>query len=493
LPAVLSRRIVWSILIDFVPLAWIVVRPRLLNIKLGEIAMTCFNIRNFILLSALSVVVEVAYGQSCVTSDGYENTACGTNSLKVVEGANGGAANSAFGYNALYHNTTGANNTALGLDALQANTTGYDNTASGLNALQGNTTGYDNTALGLGALTANSTGNNNTASGMNALEFNETGNNNTAIGFEALINNTIGYDNTASGSVALFSNTTGEANTASGYQALSANTTGSDNTALGVSALVGNQSGGNNTATGGGALFSNKIGNYNTASGFYALYSNTTGNDNIALGYEAGGTVSTGSNNIALGTFAGINVTTGSENIDIGNEGVATDNGHIRIGTAGSQKEVFIAGIENSKITGSAVYVNSNGRLGVLASSERYKTAIAPMGSNTAKLEQLRPVTFKLKTDAKGAIQYGLIAEEVAKVFPELVIRDEKGRIDGVRYDELAPMLLNEMQQQQRINSAQAAEIRELKGQAAELNNLKEEMRAALQELKSKDQLVAQR
>ncbi len=139
------------------------------------------------------------------------------------------------------------------------------------------------------------------------------------------------------------------------------------------------------------------------------------------------------------------------------------------------------------------MYVNSNGRLGVLASSERYKTAIAPMGSNTEKLAQLRPVTFKLKTEPNGAIQYGLIAEEVAKVYPELVIRDEKGRIDGVRYDELAPMLLNEMQQQQRINSAQAAEIRELKGQVAELNDLKEEMHAALLKLQNKDQLVAQR
>ncbi len=150
-----------------------------------------------------------------------------------------------------------------------------------------------------------------------------------------------------------------------------------------------------------------------------------------------------------MGYEAGFNVTTGSNNIDIGNEGLAADNGVIRIGTAGSQKEVFIAGIHTSKITGSAVYVTAGGRLGVLASSERYKTGIAPMGSNTAKLEQLRPVKFHLKSDPNGAVQYGLIAEEVAKVYPELVIRDEKGNIDGVRYDELAPMLLNEMQKQE--------------------------------------------
>ena len=105
----------------------------------------------------------------------------------------------------------------------------------------------------------------------------------------------------------------------------------------------------------------------------------------------------------------------------------------------------MIAGIESSKVTGSAVYVTTTGRLGVLASSERYKTAIEPMGANTAKLSQLRPVTFKLKTDAEGTRQYGLIAEEVDRVYPELVIRDEAGKVQGIRYDELAPMLLNEI------------------------------------------------
>jgi len=132
----------------------------------------------------------------------------------------------------------------------------------------------------------------------------------------------------------------------------------------------------------------------------------------------------------------------------------------------------------------------------VVASSERFKTAIAPMGSNTAKLAQLRPVTFKLKSDATGTRQYGLIAEEVAKVYPELVIRDESGRIDGVRYEELAPMLLNEVQKQ-------AAEIRDLKeqqkqsvAQAEELRDVQQqlvELHAALAKLQSKDELVAKR
>ena len=141
--------------------------------------------------------------------------------------------------------------------------------------------------------------------------------------------------------------------------------------------------------------------------------------------------------------------------------------------------------------------VTSNGQLGVAAvSSERFKTAIEPMGSDTAKLEQLRPVTFKLKTDANGTRQYGLIAEEVAKVYPELVIRDENGHIDGVRYDELAPMLLNEMQKQQQVNAAQAAKIDSLEQQVAKVDDLERqlaEMHAALVAIQSKDQLVAQR
>jgi hypothetical protein len=194
-----------------------------------------------------------------------------------------------------------------------------------------------------------------------------------------------------------------------------------------------------------------------------------------------------------MGYQAGLNLTTGSNNIEIGNEGTAGDNKVIKIGTEGTQKKAFIAGIfSNTAVSGLTVVIGSNGELGAVSSSERFKTAIAPMGSNTAKLKQLRPVTFHLKADPKGAPQYGLIAEEVAKVYPELVVRDQKGRIDGVRYDELAPMLLNEVQKQ-------AAEIRELKQQQkqfatqAELNDLKQQLQAALAALRSKEQLVAQR
>jgi len=193
-----------------------------------------------------------------------------------------------------------------------------------------------------------------------------------------------------------------------------------------------------------------------------ALYGNTTGGANTALGFKAG-----------------FNLTTGNNNVDIANQGAAGDANTIKIGTQGTQQTAYIAGIYNVPLSGSAVVVTSTGQLGVSSvSSARFKTAIVPMGADTVKLARLRPVSFRLKSDSTGTRQYGLIAEEVAKVYPELVIRNEKGRIDGVRYDELAPMLLNEVQ---RRNAAQDAQIRDLKQQVAEL-------RAALQSLHAKDE-----
>ena len=200
----------------------------------------------------------------------------------------------------------------------------------------------------------------------------------------------------------------------------------------------------------------------NTASGGGALSSNTTGSNNIAAGYQAG-----------------FHLTTGNNNIDIGNVGVAGESNIIRIGTKGTHKAAVIAGINTSQVTGSAVYVTTSGRLGVLASSERYKIAITPIGQSTEKLQQLRPVSFHLKADPKGVLQYGLIAEEVDKVYPELVIRDEGGKIQGVRYDELAPMLLNEVQQ--------------LKQQVAEMKQLNHSMQVAISTMQTQDKRMAAR
>jgi len=426
---------------------------------------------HLILIGALAVA-GAAYGQQppdVVNSDAYFNTAMGTNALFSLTPSSCstsppvGCSNTASGYEALYSNTTGYYNTASGYQALYSNTTGNQNTASGVGALYFNTTGTLNTASGVSALYFNTTGKDNTASGTYALSYNTTGSNNTAFGVTALLNNTTGKDNTASGTYALYYNTTGSNNSASGYNALAINTTGSSNSASGAQ-----------------ALYANKTGGFNTASGIEALYHNTSGNYNIAEGYKAG-----------------FNLKTGSNNIEIGNQGVASDNNTIKIGTQGTQAATFIAGIYNTSVTGSAVMVSSTGQLGVTVSSERFKTAITPMGPNSAKLEQLRPVTFKLKSDATGTRQYGLIAEEVAKVYPELVVRDGSGRIDGVRYDELAPMLLNEVQKrdaaQDQQNAAQTAEIRDLKQQMAELKALNQATQVALRELQAKDEFVAQR
>jgi Chaperone of endosialidase len=321
------------------------------------------------------------------------------------------------------------------------------------------------------------------------------GRNNTGMGTGALgglpaVNP--GLQNTASGYDALFSNTIGNYNTASGAFALSASSNGMSNTAFGAEALVSNTTGSYNTASGVNALWFNTTGTNNTASGYEALYKNKTGKENTAVGYSALSKNTSGKSNIAMGWEAGFALTTGSNNIDIGNpgestDGVSADSGVIRIGTqmpTALQTLTYIAGIyDNTSVSGLAVVIDSNGQLGAVSSSERFKTAIAPMGSNTAKLQQLRPVTFQYKADPQGTLRYGLIAEEVAKVYPELVIRGEKGRIDGVRYDELAPMLLNEMQKR---NAVQDAEIRDLKRQMTVLSG-------ALQKLQAKDELVANR
>src|SRR5271166_4962346 len=295
---------------------------------------------------------------------------------------------------------------------------------------------------------------------------------NTALGNGAFGSNTHGYGDTALGFLALGSNTTGYSNTASGAFALKFNTTGVENTATGSGALEDNTTGGDNTATGNAALVYNTTGYYNVAIGSNALLENQTGSWNISIGTDAG------------------YYTTGWNNIDIGNVGISGENGVIRIGTAGPHTAAFVAGISTSPVTGAVVYVTPSGQLGVAPSSERYKTAIMPMGTATAKLQELRPVTFHLKSDPDGAVQYGLIAEEVDKVYPELVIRDEKGEIQGVRYDELAPMLLNEMQQQKAQLEQQNTQLRDMQQlksqlqdtqhQVEELKQLNQSMQAAI-------------
>jgi len=272
--------------------------------------------------------------------------------------------------------------------------------------------------------------------------------NNTFLGEQALVNNTTGFQNTATGWVALSLNTTGTGNTATGATALEANTTGQVNTATGSGALQGNTTGNENTATGAFALLSNTTGNNNTAHGLAALEENETGHDNTAIGDSALLQNRTGSNNIALGSGAGLNLTTGNDNIYIGNAGTdSNENAKIRIGTTGRQGRTFIAGISGVTVpAGVGVIVGTDGKLGTVVSSARFKEGIEPMDKSSEAILALKPVIFRYKheLDPDGIPQFGLVAEQVEKVNPALVARDDQGKPYTVRYEAVNAMLLNE-------------------------------------------------
>ena len=275
----------------------------------------------------------------------------------------------------------------------------------------------------------------------------------TFLGEDALVHTT-GTSNTAIGNLALTSNTSGAANTAVGSVALFENTTGQSLTAIGVNALRNNTSGNFNTATGQNALLENTIGGDNTAIGYNAIDANTTGNSNTAIGRGALDGNSIGSNNTAIGFTAG-NQITGDNNIDIGNAGVAGESGIIHIGTAGTHTATFIAGIRETPLAQGvaiAVGITADGQLGVRASSERFKEAIKPMDKTSEAIFSLQPVTFRYKKalDPAALPQFGLVAEQVAKVDPDLVVSDENGKPFTVRYEEVNAMLLNEFLKEHR-------------------------------------------
>ncbi len=312
--------------------------------------------------------------------------------------------------------------------------------------------------------------NSNTALGSNALQNNTTGLVNTATGADALKGNTTGFQNTADGAGALISNTTGNANTAVGLDALVGNTTGNANIAVGDAALRVNTTGTDNVAIGGLALSNSIIGFANTAAGDEALLN------------------ATGTFNIGVGAGAGSNLVTGDNNIDIGNQGASSESGTIRIGTQGTQTAAFVAGIFGtplSKSSASVVLIDSSGHLGVQVSSARYKRDIHDMGNASNGLLKLRPVTFRYKQDPAGSLQYGLIAEDVARVYPELVTRTDDGKVEGVRYDLLPALLVNEVQmlaKETKQKDAQIADLRKqidaLKKKNAQIDTLAQRMNA---------------
>ena len=321
---------------------------------------------------------------------------------------------------------------------------GYPNftTAEGDNALKALTSGVGNTAIGTFSLFSVTTGNFNTAVGAGALDLNTAGNN-TAIGAAALLFNTSGTQNTAIGTAALEFNESGNFNAANGAFALFSNTIGFNNSATGYQALFRNTDGIFNTATGAFALMNNVGGADNTADGYNALQ-NTTGSDNTAIGY-----------------FAGANQTTGSGNVYIG-QGV--------VGIAGESNACYIKSIfGQTSADGIPVLINSDNKLGTATSSMRYKQDIMPMDKASAGILALKPVTFhyKKELDPRGISQFGLVAEEVEKVNPDLIVRDKEGKPYSVRYDQVNAMLLNEFLKEHKKIEEQQVTIAELKSASA--------------------------
>jgi Chaperone of endosialidase len=345
---------------------------------------------------------------------------------------------------------------------------GYPNftTAEGTKALQSLTTGAANTAVGWFSLGSVTTGSFNTAFGAGTLLAN-TGDNNTATGAAALLSNTTGHENVANGTLALSSNTTGDQNTAFGYAALQSNTT----TGAGTS--------GANTAVGAFALSSSN-GGANTAIGYGTLLHLTDHGGNTALGDLAGDNI-TGSYNIAVGFHAGDNLTSGDYNIDIGNVGVAGDSATIRIGDS-NQTNTYIGGIAGQTVgaSGTTCYVDNDGKLGVFLSARRFKTDIADMDNASEALLGLRPVTFHYKPelDKTGIPQFGLIAEEVAKVNPDLVTHDANGNIYTVRYEAVSIMLLNEFLKEHRAFLKEQRKVEEQEAAITLLKSMVEKQEA---------------
>jgi hypothetical protein len=364
----------------------------------------------------------------------------------------------AAGDHALQALTLGVGNTAIGTFSLFSVTTGNFNTAVGAGALDLNTAD-SNTATGAAALLFNTTGTNNTANGTAALEFNETGGQNTANGAFALFSNTSGGTNTATGAGALFANTTGSLNTAIGQGALDSNTSADRNTAVGALALNDDTTGDRNTAIGVFALTQDNTGSFNTAVGVQALDGLTTGGTNTALGVGAGGSVTTANNVICIGAnVSGANV---SNTCFIGN----------------------IRGVTTINANALPVVIDAANQLGTMSSSARFKKEIKPMASASQAILALNPVTFHYKSDKTGTPQFGLIAEEVAAVNPNLVVRDENGEVYTVRYDAVNAMLLNEFLKEhkktEKLEAAVASLVATVNEQAAQIQRVSAQLEAS--------------
>ncbi len=432
--------------------------------------------RGFFLIPLILVCIALCQQVQSATDTPDPRPVPATNTADghlALAGLTTGAYNSAFGIYSLLSLTDGNFCTGVGAGALFSNTAS-ENTATGAGALLSNTIGEENTANGAFALFSNTEGDFNTANGSFALFGNTTGERNTATGDSALFNNNTGSRNTANGNPALGkqyrrATTTrpsellrcnptrpADQNTATGVQALSGNTAGIVNTATGYQALASNTDGTSNTATGVDALQDTTTGGGNTATGYQALLHNDSGDYNTAIGLFALGSLTTGSNNTGLGRSAGTSVTTADHVICIG------DN----VSGANVSNSCYIGSIFGQTSSGgAAVFINNSGKLGTTTSSRRFKEDIKRMDTASEALFALQPVTFRYKKeiDPQSIPQFGLVAEDVEKVNPDLVVRDKEGKLYSVRYEAVNAMLLNEFLKEHRKVQEQEAMITQLK------------------------------
>ncbi len=276
-------------------------------------------------------------------------------------------------------------------------------------------------------------------------------------------------NNTGVGAAALKALTTGSVNLAAGTGALMANTSGGANVAVGADAMLQNVDGSSNVAVGRWALAVSLSPQQNVAVGHTALF-RAAASRNVAIGHEAGSSITTGTDNIMIGHRAGFDTSgSGSNNIYIGSNGFGPDVNTIRVGNS-THVGAVIAGIAGqTTIGGVPVLINPGGRLGTLTSSRRFKDEIAAVRPDElAGLQALRPVRFVYKPEYAGGgreLQYGLVAEEVAEVLPDLVVRDEAGAPWTVRYQLLAPLLLADVQRLERERTALGARVQVLEAE----------------------------
>lgn len=373
--------------------------------------------------------------------------------------------------------------TALAVDPPPDGGYPNNNTAEGQDALFRLKKGIDNTAIGFEALFNDTNGNLNTAVGSGALHTQENGVSNSAFGYNALYSNVTGIANLAVGDRALFSNISGSSNIALGNFALYYNTSSGPNIAIGFHTLYNNTEGFYNIALGDNAMGANSTGQHNVAVGPSALNLNGSGNDNCAFGFTALEN-NNGNNNIAIGSAAGFRLTTGNNNIDIGNRGGNTNESNTtRIGTDGMQTHTYIAGISGATVAGGVgVVVDTTGHLGTVTSSARYKDTIKPMATSSEAILSLKPVTFRYKKDLdpQAIPQFGLVAEDVAKVDPDLVAKDNEGKPFTVRYEAVNAMLLNEFLKEHKRADEQAKKVELQTKEIGELKSALKEFAARL-------------